>query len=103
MAAADMGMSPGSVPPPPSGAPSTPTPPPSSQQASPAAPTSSSNVEQGSRLVIQTVQALRKLQSDFPGAAPAISKINDLMREVQLKVMAAGKPSEPAAPPVPPS
>jgi hypothetical protein len=89
------------VPPPPSGAPSTPAPPPPTQSASPAPATPSPQVEQGSRLVIQAVQALRKVGQDFPGAMPAISKINDLMREVQMKVMAAGKQSEPAAPPVP--
>jgi hypothetical protein len=52
-------------------------------------------------LVIQTVQALRKLGQSYPGAMPAITKINDLMREVQMKVMAGSKPSEPAAPPAP--
>jgi hypothetical protein len=60
-------------------------------------------VEENSRLVIQIVQALRKLGQQVPGAQPAIMKINDAMREVQMKVMAAGKPTEPAAPPVPPS
>jgi hypothetical protein len=54
-------------------------------------------------MVIQVVQALRQLGQNYPGAVPAITKIQDLMREVQMKVMAAGKPSEPAAPPVPPA
>jgi hypothetical protein len=44
---------------------------------------------------------LRKLGQNVPGAQPAISKINDSMREVQMKVMAGSKPSEPAAPPNP--
>ena len=78
-----------------------PEPPKNGADASPAPPSPSPQLEQGSRLVIQTVQALRKLGQDFPAAAPAISKINDLMREVQLKVMAGSKPSEPAAPPAP--
>ena len=53
-------------------------------------------------MVIQVVQALRQLGQDFPAAQPAITKINDLIREVQMKVMAGAKPAEPAAPPVPP-
>ena len=78
-----------------------PAPPQSGADASPAPPSPSPQLEQGSRLVIQTVQALRRLAQDFPAAAPAISKVNDLMREVQLKVMAGSKPTEPAAPPAP--
>jgi hypothetical protein len=89
------------VPPPPGGP--TPDPPKAGADASPAPPQASPNVEEGSRLVIQTVQALRKLGKDFPAAQPAIMKMNDLLREVQMKVMSAGKPTEPAAPPVPPS
>jgi hypothetical protein len=52
-------------------------------------------------MVIQIVQGLRKLAQTYPAATPAITKMNDLMREVQMKVMAGGKPPEPAAPPVP--
>jgi hypothetical protein len=89
------------VPPPPGGP--MPAPPKSGADASPAPAEPQPQVEQGSRLVIQTVQALRQLAKMYPAAAPAISKINDAMREVQLKVMAGSKPSEPAAPPVPPS
>lgn len=76
-------------------------PPDSSQQASPSPAAPSPQVEKGSRLVIQVVQALRQLGSDFPAAQPEISKINDAMRAVQLKVMSGSKPPEPAAPPVP--
>jgi hypothetical protein len=54
-------------------------------------------------MVIQIVQALRQLAQMYPGAVPSITKINDEMRTVQMKVMSAGKPSEPAAPPVPPA
>ena len=89
------------VPPPPGGAP--PSPPPNGADAAPAPAAPSPTVEENSKLVIQIVQSLRKLAHNVPGAAPAISKINDEIRQVQLKVMAAGKPSEPAAPPVPPS
>jgi|SRR5580704_3244694 hypothetical protein len=89
------------VPPPPGGP--TPDPPKAGADASPAPAATSPSVEEGSRLVIQIVQALRKLGQQVPGAQPAIMKINDAMREVQMKVMAAGKPTEPAAPPVPPS
>lgn len=78
-----------------------PAPPQGGADASPAPPSPSPQLEKGSRLVIQTVQALRSLAQDFPAAAPAIGKINDLMREVQMKVMAGSKPSEPAAPPTP--
>jgi hypothetical protein len=87
------------VPPPPGGQPQ--SAPPNGADASPAPAAPSPQLEQGSRLVIQTVQALRKLAQDFPAAAPDISKINDLMRSVQLKVMSGSKPTEPAAPPAP--
>jgi len=89
------------VPPPPGGP--QPPPPKNGADASPAPAAPSPQVEEGSRMVIQIVQGLRKLAQNYPGAAPAISKMNDLMREVQMKVMAGGKPPEPAAPPVPPS
>jgi hypothetical protein len=81
------------------------TPPPATNgaDASPAPAAPSPQVEEGSRLVIQIVQGLRKLGQLYPAAVPAITKINDAMREVHMKVMAGGKPSEPAAPPVPPS
>jgi hypothetical protein len=78
-----------------------PEPPTNGADASPAPAAPSPQLEQGSRLVIQTVQALRKLAQDFPAAAPDISKINDLMRSVQMKVMSGSKPTEPAAPPAP--
>ena len=102
MASAGMGMG-STVSPPPGAMTPAAAQPPSSQQASPAPAQPSPQVEEGSRLVIQVVQALRKLAQSYPAAAPAISKINDGMREVQMKVMAGSKPTEPAAPPVPPS
>ena len=88
---------------PPPGA-DTPTspPPPSTQQASSAPPAASPQTEQGSRLVIQTVQALRQLGQQFPAAQPEITQVMDAMRKIQMKVMAGSKPTEPAAPPVPP-
>ena len=76
-------------------------PPQSSQDAAPSPAQPSPASSDGTRLVIQTVQNLRQLASQFPAAAPAISKINDLFREVQMKVLAGSKPPEPAAPPVP--
>jgi hypothetical protein len=89
------------VPPPPGGP--TPDPPKAGADASPAPAQPSPNVEQNTQKAIRIVQMLRELGKDVPGAQPAIMQINDLMRQVQLKVMAAGKPTEPAAPPVPPS
>ena len=88
---------------PPPGAMSPSGPPPQSgqQDASPAPAQPSPQSEEGSRMVIQIVQGLRKLGQRYPAATPAITKINDAMREVQMKVMAGGKPPEPAAPPVP--
>jgi hypothetical protein len=78
-----------------------PTPPPNGADASPAPAAPAPTTEDNSRLVIQTVQNLRKLGQAVPGAQKEISQINDLMRAVQMKVMASGKPPEPAAPPVP--
>lgn len=80
-----------------------PAPPKAGADASPAPAAPSPTVEQNSQSVIKVVQMLRELGKSVPGAQPAISKIMDAMREVQMKVMAAGKPTEPAAPPVPPS
>ncbi len=87
------------VPPPPGGP--VPAPPESGADAAPAPAAPSPQMEQGSRLVIRTVQGLRELAKQFPAAAPAITKILDQMKEVQLKVMAGSKPTEPAAPPTP--
>lgn len=83
------------MPPPPGGAqaPSTPGASPSPAQPNP-------KLEQGSRDVITAVQALRRIASQFPAAAPAISKINDMMREVQMSMMKNSQPGEGAAPPV---
>ena len=73
----------GTVSPPP-GAMSPSTPPPSSQDASPAPAQPSPQVEQGSRMVIQVVQTLRKLAQDYPAAMPAITKINETSRKLIL-------------------
>jgi hypothetical protein len=78
-----------------------PDPPKNGADASPAPAAPQPSTEDNSRLVIQVVQSLRKLATSVPGTQKEISQINDLMRAVQLKVMAAGKPPEPAAPPVP--
>lgn len=50
--------------------------------------------------MIQAVQAQRAIAQAFPQTAQLISQINDLMRQVQLKMMQGVEPPEPAAPPV---
>lgn len=88
------------VPPPPGGPP--PQPPPNGADAAPAAAQPSPQLDQGSKLALQCVQTLRQLGSLFPAAVPAITKVNDIIRnEMMPKIMAGSKPSEPAAPPVP--
>jgi hypothetical protein len=103
MGSLGMGGGLSTVPPPPSGAPSTPAPPPPSASPSPAPPEADDKVARGIKLVIQGVQSFRQLGDLIPGAVPIVTKINDLAQELQKKVMAAGKPAEPAAPPVPPA
>lgn len=72
----------------------------STQDASPAPAESSPQVESASRDVIQIVQKLRGIASNFPGTAPQIQQINDLLRKVQMTMMANAQPGESAAPPV---
>ena len=85
-----------SLPPPPPGsaAPTSPV------AASPAPPEASPQLERGSRMTIQVVSGLRTIAQEFPATAPLITQINDLMRQVQMKMMSTSKPGEPAAPPV---
>ena len=87
------------IPPPPGGsAPSAPTSPIAS---SPAPAAISPQTERGSAMVLSVVQGLRGIAQSFPAAAPLITQINDLMRQVQMKIMQQQPASEPAAPPNP--
>jgi hypothetical protein len=53
-------------------------------------------------MALAAVQTLRQLGQLFPAAVPAVTKINDIIRnEMMPKIMAGSKPTEPAAPPVP--
>jgi len=52
-------------------------------------------------MVLSVVQGLRGIAQSFPAAAPLITQINDLMRQVQMKIMQQQPASEPAAPPNP--
>lgn len=66
--------------------------------ASPSSPTPSP-MEIGTQLVIQAVRLHQSIAKAYPATAPEIREINDLMRKVQSKMMAAQSPGEPVAPP----
>lgn len=82
--------------PPPPGA-QTPTSPvgasPASEQPSPA-------LQRSSQQVLTIVQATRALAQQYPEAAPTVAKINDLLRELMMKIAQRQQPGEPAAPPI---
>lgn len=67
--------------------------------ASPAPPTPSPEMQQGTQDVIEIVQKLRGLAKSYPSAAPTVTKINDLMRELLAAMMQHQTPGEPMAPP----
>lgn len=50
-------------------------------------------------MAINIVNQLRELAKAFPGAAPAVSEINNQMRQVMKAIMTQGTPGEPSAPP----
>lgn len=51
-------------------------------------------------LVHQIVQATRALSQQYPETAPVARQINDLVQELQMKIVQSQPPTEPAAPPV---
>ena len=69
--------------------------------ASPAPPTPSPAMQQGTQMMLQVVNGLRSIAKAFPGASPAVAKINEIIRgEMMPALMQHNEPSEPAAPPV---
>lgn len=62
-----------------------------------APPTPAPAMQQGTQLVIGIVNQLRALARAYPGAAPKVAQINDLMREVQAEIMKNQQPGEPEA------
>lgn len=51
-------------------------------------------------LVHQIVGASRQLAVQFPATAPVCRQINDLVQQLQMKIVQSIPPAEPAAPPV---
>lgn len=77
---------------PPSGAPTTPpaAAPASAQPGSP----------NGTSMAVEVARGLIAIAKAFPGAAPGVAKINDILRsEVMPALMQHTQPGEPAAPP----
>ena len=67
--------------------------------AAPSPATPSPMMEQGARMVIGVVSGLRSIAKAFPETAEPISQINNLMRDVQAKMMKSAQPGEAQAPP----
>lgn len=80
----------GGAPPSPNAAPGT---------GSPAPATPSPALDQGTKDLVEVVQRLRGIAKAYPSAAPAVAKINDLMREVAAAMMAHQSQGEPQAGP----
>jgi len=57
-------------------------------------------MQSGTQDIVLIIQKLRGLAQAYPGAAPFVQQINDLMRQVAAAVMEHQTPGEPAAPPV---
>lgn len=57
-------------------------------------------MERASKIIIDTVQGLKQIAQDFPATAPIVMQVNDLMRQIGLKMMQDVQPPQPAAPPV---
>lgn len=96
-----MATSPPTLPPPPGGPgqddqPGAPT---SPAAAAPAPPQPSGAMQQGVKDVINLVSLARGIAKAFPSTSPEIMQINDLVRQVQQKMMASQNPGEPMAPP----
>jgi hypothetical protein len=60
----------------------------------------SPELESGSRDLIAIVQSLKRIQSAFPTTSEEINQINDLLEQVQVKMMQGAKVGTAAAPPV---
>lgn len=56
-------------------------------------------MQQGTQMAISIVNNLRSIAKAYPGTAPAIAEINDLMRKVMAGMMEHQNPGEPQAPP----
>jgi hypothetical protein len=56
-------------------------------------------MQSGTQDVIAIVSKLRGIAKAYPGVAPVVSQINDLMRQVMAGMMEHQQPGEPQAPP----
>ena len=68
--------------------------------ASPAPPSPSPGLQSSTQDIIDIVRKLRGLAKQFPEAAPLVSQMNDLMRQVVAVTMKHQKMQEPPAPPM---
>ena len=57
-------------------------------------------MQQGTQLLISVVNNLRSIAKQFPGTAPKVAEINNLIREMTAEVMKSQQTPEPQAPPV---
>lgn len=87
------------MPPPPGGAPPDSAAPTSPPNASPAPPTPSPQMQQGTQIAIGVASALRAIAKAYPGTAPLVSQMNDLLRQVTAKMMEGAQTGEPQAGP----
>ena len=56
-------------------------------------------MQQGTQIAIGIASALRMIAKAYPGTAPMISQMNDLLRQVTAKMMEGANTGEPQAPP----
>lgn len=89
------------LPPPQGGQPDNPTSPsPGGGFPSPAPPQPNQKAAQQLDLVRNIVSSTRLLGNMLPGAVPIVRQINDLVQELQKKIVASQGAPEPQAPPV---
>jgi len=54
----------------------------------------------GAQMVIGVARNLTAIAKAYPAAAPEIREMNNLLRQVQAKIMQSQQPGEPQAPPM---
>jgi hypothetical protein len=57
-------------------------------------------MQQGTRMMLDVVNGLRAIAKAFPGAAPGVAEINEIIRgKLMPAIMQSAEPGEPQAPP----
>ena len=80
------------------GAPQPGAPPPGAMPAPPQPPPP--NMIMAMDSIMAMADAMKKLGDNFPQAIPTLQQMDQLMQQLQMKIVQGAPPSEPAAPPV---